>query len=46
MSDVTLFRMTNGSTEEFVGRRTNISIFGQESNPTTWRLTEERSCPD
>ena len=39
-----------GSGDKFVqshgGRRTNISIFGQESNPTTWRLTEECSCPD
>ena len=46
MSDVKLFRVTNGSAEELVGRRTNISIFGQQSNPTTWRLTEEYSCPD
>ena len=46
MSDVRPFRVTNGSAEKFVGRRTDISIFGQQSNPTTWRLPEERSCPD
>ncbi len=35
-----MFVQSEKFTESHGGRRTDISIFGQESNPTTWRLCQ------